>query len=74
MKQGELKDTTVVDLYRRFFVIFDPEKSAEDIALLKEILERFRKKTDKNQAPIQESIYLEIEDVEVQFVGEETPR
>lgn len=70
MKKGELKNSTVVDLYRRFFVIFEPDTSAEDIFFLKDILDRFRRKTAKNNAPIQESIYLEIEEVEVHFIGE----
>ena len=73
MRRGELKDSKVVDIYRRFFVVFDPEKIEEDLAFLKDVLERFRKKTDKNNSPIQESIYLEIEDVEVHFIGEPAP-
>ena len=73
MQKGELQGEKVIDLYRRFFVIIEAAKAAEDLAALKEILERFRQKTAKNGAPIQESIYLEIGTVEVHFVGEPPP-
>ena len=71
MKKGTLGGTVVVDLYRRFFVVFDNDTFESDIAVLKGILEQFRGNTGKSGAPIQESIYLEIETVEVHFVGDD---
>src|SRR5271168_3799129 len=54
MQRGELQGKKVVDLYRRFFVVIEKEKAEDDIAIMKEILERFRLKTAKNGAPAQE--------------------
>ncbi len=61
----------VLDIYRRFFVTFDKKGAEKDIAKLEAILERFRKTTDKNGAfPIQESIYLEIQEIlDIRFIG-----
>ena len=74
MKKGELSGAVVVDLYRRFFVVFNDDTFDSDVATLKGILEEFRGNTGKNGAPIQESIYLEIETVEVHFVGDDDSR
>ena len=72
MQVGPLKGTMVPDVFRRFFVIFDENEGPAQVSKLEQILERFRKKTDKKGAPLQESIYLEVAYVEVRLVGEKS--
>jgi hypothetical protein len=72
MRQGPLAGETLIDIYRRFFVTFNKKGSKKEIAKLAAILEAFRKSTDKNgKYPIQESIYLEVQEVAVRFVAEQ---
>src|SRR6266849_3135831 len=59
MREGPLQGSKVRDIFRRFFVVFEERNAEVEIEKLKQILERFRGRTNKNSAPIQESIYLE---------------
>ena len=68
MQTGPLKGTVINDPVKGYFVVFEAHEADSRIAKVEQILEGFRERSNKNGAPIQESIYLEISRVDARFV------